>query len=67
MGIDFRTPIEKAREEKHMAICNAYTAISSEHPECRPYRIMTIIAKQYGMTVPGVKNILTAKGLYPAR
>ena len=64
--IDVRTPTEKAREEKHKAICRAYLGLSNQHPECKPYRIMSILAKQYGMTVPGIKNVLTSRGLYEA-
>lgn len=64
--IDVRTPTEKAREEKHKAICRAYLNLSNQHPDCKPYRLMSIIAKQYGMTVPGIKNVLTSRGLYEA-
>lgn len=62
--IDVRTPTEKAREEKHRAICRAYLSLSNQHPDCKPYRLMSIVAKQYGMTVPGIKNVLTSRGLY---
>lgn len=62
--IDVRTPTEKAREEKHRAICRSYLSLSTQHPECKPYRLMSILAKQYGMTVPGIKNVLTNRGLY---
>ncbi len=62
--IDVRTPTEKAREEKHRAICRAYLGLSNQHPECRPHRLMSIVAKQYGMTVPGIKNVLASRGLY---
>ena len=62
--IDVRTPNEKAREEKHKAICRAYLSLSNQRPDCKPYRLMSIVAKQYGMTVPGIKNVLTSRGLY---
>lgn len=62
--IDVRTSTEKARDEKHRAICSAYLRLSNQHPDCKPYRIMSIVAKQYGMTVPGIKNVLTSRGLY---
>lgn len=62
--IDVRTPTEKAREEKHKAICRTYLSLSNQHPDCKPYRLMSIVAKQYGMTVPGIKNVLTSRGLY---
>ena len=62
--IDVRTPAEKARDEKHAAICRAYLALTNQHPECKPHRLMSIVAKQYGMTVPGIKNVLTSRGLY---
>lgn len=64
--IDVRTPAEKAREERHRAICRSYLSLTNEHPDCKPHRIMSIVAKQYGMTVPGIKNVLTSRGLYEA-
>ena len=62
--IDVRTPREKAMDEKHDAICRAYLSLSNQHPECKPHRFMTILARQYGMTVPGIKNVLVTRGLY---
>ena len=62
--IDVRTPAEKAREERHRAICNAYLAMSNQHPECRPHRLMGVLAGKYGMTVPGIRKVLEQNGLY---
>lgn len=64
--IDVRTPAEKAREERHKAICQAYLSLCNQHPDCKPHRLMTIVAKQFGMTVPGVKNVISSNGLYDA-
>ena len=64
--IDVRTPAEKERDEKHKAICRDYLSLSNQHPDCKPHRLMSIVAKQYGMTVPGIKNVLASRGLYEA-
>lgn len=62
--IDTRTPIEKARDEKHQKICNEFLSLSNQMPECAPHRIFRIIAERVGMSVPGVKNIIVNNGLY---
>lgn len=64
MEIDVRTPAERKRDEKHRAICQAYLNLSSQYPNYKPYRIMAALARQFGMTTPGIKNVLEAKGLY---
>ena len=37
---------------------------SNEHPELAPHRIMSVIANQYKMSVPGIKSIIVRNGLY---
>lgn len=64
MTIDVRTPIEKAREEKHKRICDDFLRLTSQMPECAPHRIFRIIAERVGMTIPGVKHIIVQNGLY---
>lgn len=65
--IDLRTPIEIAREEKHKAICSAYFDLSKKYPRCKPYRLMTTLSGQFNMTVPGIKKVIEAGGLYKTR
>lgn len=62
--VDLRTPTEIARDEKYQRICNAYLALSAKMPEASANRIFNHIAQNEGMTAVGVKNIITAKGLY---
>lgn len=64
MNIDIRTPFEKARDEKHSKICADFLSLSDKIPECKPNRILSILAKKYSMTVPGVTNIVKKNGLY---
>lgn len=64
MSLDVRTPIEKARDEKHERICNRYLQLASENKDCKPHRIFAVIAREVNMTVPGVKNVIVQKGLY---
>lgn len=64
MEVDVRTPIEKARDEKHEMICNRYIQLAADNKDCKPHRIFAVIAKEVCMTVPGVKNIIVQRGLY---
>lgn len=66
-NIDLRTPIEIAREEKHKAICVAYSDLSKKYPRCKPYRLMSTLSRQFNMTVPGIKKVIEADGLYKTR
>lgn len=61
---DLRTQSEKARDEKYTAICDSYRELASEHPACKPHRLMAIVAGQYGMSVPGIRNVLETRGVY---
>ena len=65
--VDLRTPAEIARDEKHHRICSAYLALSNKMPEASANRIFNHIAQNEGMTAVGVKNIITAKGLYHSK
>lgn len=62
MEVDVRTPIEKARDEKHEMICNRYIQLAADNKDCKPHRIFAVIAKEVCMTVPGVKNIIVQRG-----
>ena len=62
--VDLRTPIEKARDEKHKRICTMFLDLSNRMPSCAPHRIFGVIAQEVGMTVPGVKHIVVQNGLY---
>lgn len=61
---ELMTPIEKAREAKHQAICADYATMTAQHTGAKPNRIITMIAQKHSMTIPGITNILKAKGLY---
>lgn len=67
MEIDVRTPIEKARDEKHEKICNRFLQLSNENKGVKPHRIFDVIAREVCMTVPGVKNVIIQKGLYQTK
>ncbi|MBE6177358.1 MAG: hypothetical protein IJN51_00980 [Alistipes sp.] len=64
---DLRTPVEKAREDKHQRICAMFLDLSNKHPDTAPHRIFGIIARAETMTVPGVKHILVTNGLYATK
>lgn len=64
MTIDVRTPIERARDERNKLICDNFLRMSNEMPGVAPHRIMRLIAEKVGMTVPGVKSVIVAQGLY---
>ena len=64
MEVDVRTPIEKARDERHEKICNRFLQLSSENKGIKPHRIFSVIAREVCMTVPGVKHVIVQKGLY---
>ena len=61
---DLRTPIEKARDEKHQKRCAMFLDLSNKQPNVAPHRIFGAIAQAVGMTVPGVKHIIVQNGLY---
>lgn len=62
--LDLRTPIEKARDERNKNICEYFLKCSNEMPDCAPHRIFRLVAEKFCMTVPGIKNIVVANGLY---
>ena len=64
MAVDFRTPAERAREEKHNRICAMFLDLSNKNPNVAPHRLFGIIAGVEAMTVPGIKHILVQNGLY---
>lgn len=64
---DLRTSIEKAREEKYKKICNMFIDLSNNQPKVAPHRIFGAIAKEVGMTVPGIRSIIVKNGLYKTR
>lgn len=65
--IDVRTKMEKLRDERNKRICERYVKMSQELPNCSANRIITVIAEQEGMTIPGVKHVLIANGEYKTR
>lgn len=63
MVLDIRTPIEKERDARHSQICNDYVAYAHKFPNASPNRLFSIIAQQYNMSIPGVRNILVKNNL----
>ena len=61
---NLKTPIERERDEIHVQICNMYLELTKEYPNVKSYRLMTAIASQFNRTVPGIRRILIANGLY---
>lgn len=64
MEIDLRTPLERARDEKHEQIRSSYLALRNQQPAAAPSRIFGAIAEKYGMTSMGVRRICERAGLY---
>ena len=64
MVMDIRTPIEKERDARHMQICNDYVAYLQKFPNASPNRLFGIIAQQYNMSIPGVRNVLIKHNLF---
>ena len=62
--MDIRTPIEKERDARHSQICNAYVEYLAKFPNASPNRLFGIIANQYGMSIPGVRNVLIKHNLF---
>lgn len=65
--IDTRTAYEKARDAKHSQICNEYLEFINTNPGAAPHRIFRIIAERYGMTIPGVRNVVIKAGIYSTK
>lgn len=64
---DLMTPIEKAREARHQQICAEFINMREQHPDAKPNRLISMIAQRIGMTVPGITNVLKARGLYTVK
>lgn len=61
------TQTERKRQETHNRICRAYLDYSNKYPETAPHRIFLTIAEEFGMTIPGVRNIIIKAGLYTTK
>jgi len=64
METDLRTPSEKARDERNESVVKRYRTLSADQPEAAPNRIFTVIANEFGMSVMGIKGIVSRAGLY---
>lgn len=62
--MDIRTRKEKERDSRHAAICEEYLRIAGMYPAASQNRMLNAVARKFGMTSAGVKNIIKAKGLY---
>lgn len=64
--IDLMTPIERKRKERNESIIAEFKELM---PELRakgfkPYRVFQALAKKHGMTIPGIRFVLVAAGVY---
>lgn len=70
-----RTPTEQQRAAKRSAVVHEYLSIEAnremieqrDQTTLTPHRIMGMVAGQFQMTVPGVRNILIKAGIYKTR
>ncbi|MBQ8066525.1 MAG: hypothetical protein IJ200_12835 [Prevotella sp.] len=67
MEVDLRTPLEKARDEKHEQIRSWFLRLSNEQPDAAPSRIFAAIAANFNMTAMGVRRICERGGLYQSK
>lgn len=58
-------PSREEIKQKHRKICEEYSALKEANPNAAPYRIFDTLADRYGMTVPGIRRVIIAGGLYP--
>ena len=58
------TAKEKEKEQKHTQICADFAQCSAEYPDVKVTKIIRTVANKYDMTIPGVRRILIAKGVY---
>lgn len=62
--MDLRTEREKRREALHRDIAEEYCVIIKDEPEVAPFRVMTVLASKYDLSVQGVAIILRKMGVY---
>lgn len=58
------TEREKAQQQKYGNICSTYLQLRKANPSAKRNRIMTAIARDYGMTTMGIRRILVACNAY---
>ena len=61
------TRAEKERKKRNAAICKDYKELRAQEPTISDNRIFTALAQQHGLTVMGVKGIVTRSGDYVPR
>lgn len=64
MTTDLRTEKEKEREKMHKAIGDDYRRLCALQPDTSANRKFSMLAKNYGLTLMGVRNIIIRLGLY---
>ncbi len=66
IGLDLMTPTAKKRKERNECIVREFKECAPEimAQGYKPYRIMDALARKYGVTIPGVRFVLTAAGVY---
>lgn len=55
---------ERRRIERDELIAGKYKALIKEHPECSPYRIMSVVANELGVSTICVRVSLIRTGYY---
>lgn len=63
-SIDLRTPFQKARDEKHRRICEAYQELKHEHPEASTHRLCLVLGENFMMTATGIRKVIIENGLF---
>lgn len=64
MNIDLRTTVEKARAARHAQICDMYKNLAEQAPGCAPGRLFDAIAREFSMSLMGIRAIIIRYGLY---
>lgn len=60
---DLRTPLERARAERDKKLCRKYAECTQTFVGAKPYRIMRILAEEFGMTPQGIRAALVRNGM----
>jgi hypothetical protein len=64
MNKNLMTEKERARQQMHANICQTYTELRRANKTASRNRIMTAIARDYNMTIMGIRRILVSCNAY---
>lgn len=59
------TDRERKIRDRDLQICREFRSLRKKNPEASRARLAGAVAKLYGMTYQGVRNILLKNGAYP--